>query len=140
MRNIYSKILFTSLLSIYFSGCTSDKEMVQSYLKEIDISLNDEFKVIKCETEGVADFIFQCEIIVTSSDSERLVNQIKSRNYFTYGFPKIQQLEQYKDVDKQAYFKDDFYYVGFFHYPSTTRKSMLFYPSEKRLKYTYYDE
>ncbi len=140
MRNIYSKILFTSLLSVYFSGCTSDKEMVQSYLKEIDISLNDEFKVIKCEKEGLTDFIFQCEIIVTSSDSERLVNQIKSRNYFTYDLSEKQQLGQNNDIEKQACFKDDFYYVGFFDYPSTTRKSMFFYPSEKRLKYTYYDE
>lgn len=140
MRNIYSKILFTSLWTIFFSGCTSDKEMVQSYLKEVDISLNDEFKVIKCETEGTTDFIFQCEIIVTSSDSERLVNQIKSRKYFNYDFPKIQQLEQYKDIEKQAWFKDDFYYVEFFNYPASIRKSMFFYPSEKRLKYTYYDE
>ena len=140
MRNIYSKILFTSLLIIFFSGCTSDKEMVLSYMKEIDISLIDEFNIIKCEKDGYNDFVFQCEIIITSSDSERIVNQIKSRKYFTFGLPKLKQSGQHKDTEKQAYFKDNFYYVDYFNYISTIRKSMFFYTAEKRLMFTYYNE
>lgn len=128
------------MLTIFFSGCTSDKEIVLSNLKEIDISLNDEFEVLKCESQGITDFIFQCEIIVTSSDSERIVNQIKSRKYFTPNLPKTIQLKQNKNIEKQAYFKDNFYYVDYFNNPSSIRKSMFFYPAEKRLKYTYYDE
>ena len=107
-----------------------------SQLKRIDISLNDEFKVLNFKSQGFSDIIYQFEIAVTSSDSSKIVNEIKSREY--YGTPERKELDSYKVNSKQAYFKENYYYVDYYNDSTLIRESMFFYPKEKRIKYTYY--
>ncbi len=139
MKNILSKIILTIPFIILFSSCNSKKETITSQLEGFDISLNDEFKVLKFESQGFSDIIYQFEIIVTSSDSSKIVNEVKSREYFTYDVPEQKQLEPFKDNNKQAYFEEDYYYIDYFNDSTLIRESLFFYPKEKRIKYTYND-
>lgn len=141
MREVL-KILFTFSFVLILYGCMSDNKIVETYLKNLDIELQDKFEIHKCETNGITDFVLEIELKISKADCERIIKHIKNQEIYTDTFPSDKRQESILDTFEIVYRQDSMYH-WFKQVPDKSaflQQTLDLNPETMILDYMYYDE
>lgn len=123
-----SGILTVGLLILIITTVFDDqfffKSDAKEKLKEQNVELMDDFKIVSNESGGFMDYFHQFRLTISPADRERLINQIKSAdNYqdevedmFDLRSGKIRNSD--KDTSFTANYQDDWNYIYEFYKPN----------------------
>jgi hypothetical protein len=78
---IFSVIAILVLLSIVFEDSLFFKSNAKALLKENNISIHDDFKIISNNTSGMRDFYQKFELQISDNDKIRIIEQIRRAGY-----------------------------------------------------------
>jgi hypothetical protein len=123
-----SGILTVGLLILIIATVFEDqfffKSDAKEKLKEHNVELIDDFKIVSNESGGFMDYFHQFRLTISPADRERLINQIKSAdNYqdevqdmFDLRYGKIRYSD--KDMSFTANYQDERNYIYEFYKPN----------------------
>jgi len=117
---------FLFILTILFCSCNSEPDY-NDYLKQIDIVLTDDFKVLGHHNESaIGDFSVDFQLKISDKDLKNIIEKIKqTENYEEYS--KGESPNSFKSIEKK-------YHISGFKLADT-----YFYKKEGNAKSIYYE-
>ena len=116
-----SRILTVGLLTLIIATVYEDhfffKSDAKEKLKEHNVELLDNFKIVSNESGGFMDYFHQFSLIISPVDRERIIDQIKSADNYQY---EVQDMFDFrsgkirysdKDTSFTANYQDEWNYV-----------------------------
>jgi hypothetical protein len=136
------KIIFIFSFALILNGCMSDNKIVKTYLKHLDIELQDKFEIHKCETNGITDFVLEMKIKISKADCKRIIEHLKNQEIYTDTFPSDKRQKSILDTFEIVYRHDSMYH-WFKQVPDKSaflQQTLSLNPKTMILEYMYYDE
>jgi hypothetical protein len=112
------------ILATVFEDQFFFKSDAKEKLKEHNVELKDDFKIVSNESGGFMDYFHQFRLIISSTDKERLIAQIKSANNYQDDVQDMFDLRsgkiRYSDKDTSftANYQDEWNYIYEYYKPN----------------------
>ena len=116
--------LLTLIMVMVFEDQFFFKSDAKEKLKEHNIELIDDFKIVSNESGGIMDYFHQFRLTISPVDRERVIDQIKSANNYqdevqdTYDLRSGKIRHSDKDTSFTANYKDEWNYIYEYYKPN----------------------